>query len=605
MLDMKVAKNQHVFDYLQYYLTLAHAPHYAVLISGPWGVGKTYQVKRFLQNHVPKPEKLLYVSLYGLSTLDEIRDALFQSAYPLLTGKPAKIIGSLLTAGLKYVKVDTGGITAGDVIGFRADVYVFDDLERYEGNKSTALGYINQFVEHDGAKVIIIANDKEIKAGEDYERRKEKLVGKVLEVQSSFDEAFSAFVTLIDDTFTKELFEKNADEISSLYEQSKKDNLRILQQTMWDFERFCKSLTDEHRENPDAMLTLLRLFFVLSFEFKSNQISAEDLETGRGLSAMVRANLEKDKEPTPIVRAAGRYPNVDLNDSILSNSVFVNCLARGIVDPTEIQASLNTSRFFVNVADEAPWRTVWHWTERTEGEVIAAIEKVKEQFEDRAFTIEGEILHVLGLQLFLSDIGVLKSSRSQVVDDGKRYIDDLYKTKKLEATQSDDFSFRFDGYGGLGIQSADTPEYRELFNYLRDTSARAIRDTYPAKASELVQLMKTDVQMFYRRLCLTNSKDNIYYNTPLLASLDPEKFVESMLDLPPPEQHIVFMMFKSRYDHGHLDSDLLAERAWAESVKIELLEASEASGPITGGRIKMHIEHYMKTIPDAAATSET
>lgn len=600
---MSESNNQHLLDYLGYYLSLTHSPHYAVLISGPWGVGKTYQVKRFLRHHQPKPEKLLYVSLYGLSTLDEIRDALFQAAYPLLTGKPAKIIGSLLTAGLKYAKVDTGGISAGDIIGFKADVYIFDDLERYEGNKSTALGYINQFVEHDGAKVIIIANDKEIKAGEDYERRKEKLIGKVLEVQSSFDEAFSAFVALIDDKFAQELFKKSAEEISSLYEQSKKDNLRILQQTMWDFERFCKSLADEHRGNIDAMLTLLRLFFVLSFEFKSNQITAEDLVTGRGLSAMVQARIEKDKEPSPIMRIAGRYPNVDIHDTILSSSVLVNCLARGIVDATEIQASLNASSFFVNVADEAPWRTVWHWTERTESEVMAALDKVSEQFEQRAFAIEGEILHVLGLQLFLSDIGVIKSSKRQVVDDGKRYIDDLYKTKKVEAMQSDDYSLCFDGYGGLGIQSADTSEYRELFDYLRETGEKALRDTYPQKATELVQLMRTDVQLFYRRLCLTNSADNIYYNTPLLGSLDPEKFVQAVLYLSIAEQHIVFMMFKSRYDHGQLDNDLSGERAWAEAVKRKLLDTCESSGPITGKRIKMRVDHYMREIPDAAAAS--
>ena len=62
---------------------------------------------------------------------------MFQCAYPLLTGKPAKIAGSLLTAALKYVKFDTGAITAENVFGFSADVYVFDDLERYEGVKNT------------------------------------------------------------------------------------------------------------------------------------------------------------------------------------------------------------------------------------------------------------------------------------------------------------------------------------------------------------------------------------------------------------------------------------------------------------------------------------
>ncbi len=205
---MSESKNQHLLDYLGYYLSLTHSPRYAVLISGPWGGGKNLSGKTVSPTPSARTQKTPLRKLYGLSTLDEIRDALFQAAYPLLTGKPAKVFGSLLTAGLKYVKVDAGSISVGDVIGFSADVYVFDHLERYEGNKSTTLGYINQFVEHEGAKVIIIANDKEIKAGEDYERRKEKLIGKVLEVQSSFDEAFSAFVALIDDKFTQEFFKK-------------------------------------------------------------------------------------------------------------------------------------------------------------------------------------------------------------------------------------------------------------------------------------------------------------------------------------------------------------------------------------------------------------
>jgi len=41
--------NKHVWDYLEYYLRLGHAPGFAVLVSGPWGVGKTYLMKAFLK----------------------------------------------------------------------------------------------------------------------------------------------------------------------------------------------------------------------------------------------------------------------------------------------------------------------------------------------------------------------------------------------------------------------------------------------------------------------------------------------------------------------------------------------------------------------------
>jgi hypothetical protein len=37
--------NKHLYDYLSYYVALPHPPKYAVLINGPWGIGKTYIVE--------------------------------------------------------------------------------------------------------------------------------------------------------------------------------------------------------------------------------------------------------------------------------------------------------------------------------------------------------------------------------------------------------------------------------------------------------------------------------------------------------------------------------------------------------------------------------
>ena len=68
----RIDKNRHVRDYLAYYTALPYAPRHAVLINGPWGVGKTYLVKAFLQQHVGQNKKYIYISLYGLTTIDEI-----------------------------------------------------------------------------------------------------------------------------------------------------------------------------------------------------------------------------------------------------------------------------------------------------------------------------------------------------------------------------------------------------------------------------------------------------------------------------------------------------------------------------------------------------
>ena len=54
-----MAGKSHLQDYLEYYCSL-EVPQYAVLVTGDWGTGKTYQVRKIL----PK-DKAYYVSLFG------------------------------------------------------------------------------------------------------------------------------------------------------------------------------------------------------------------------------------------------------------------------------------------------------------------------------------------------------------------------------------------------------------------------------------------------------------------------------------------------------------------------------------------------------------
>ncbi|VDZ64918.1 Uncharacterised protein [Citrobacter freundii] len=53
-------------EYLNYYIQ-QNEPSYAVLITGDWGIGKTYQI----MNVLPK-EQVCYISLFGLSSTSEI-----------------------------------------------------------------------------------------------------------------------------------------------------------------------------------------------------------------------------------------------------------------------------------------------------------------------------------------------------------------------------------------------------------------------------------------------------------------------------------------------------------------------------------------------------
>jgi KAP family P-loop domain len=582
--------NKHVREYLSYYVSLPHSPQYAVMINGPWGIGKTFLIKEFLRRNVGNTLKHIYVSLYGLTTIDEINDALLQALYPVLNWRVSKIGARIGKTVLKHFGFESD-LTSADVLTISADLLVFDDLERCEASINKVLGYTNAFVEHDGCKVIIIANENEITQFVEYQKRREKLIGKTLEVQSSFDEALLHFLSLIDDADTKSLFQKNLVEICAIYKQSGLNNLRILQQTMWDFERFSHALTDVHRQNKEAMTILLQLLFALSFELKAGRINPGDLRSrmNRLTEALVR---DKGEKPSPLMTASQLYPEIDLDDSIISDEVLGDILVNGIIDEVAIRSCIDASRYFVIVAAEPAWRTVWHWFERTEDEFAVALNKMEQQFAAREFSLPGEILHVLGLRLFLSCIDLLKKSRAEVISEGKSYIDDLYATKRLAPlSASDEFSeVRFGGYGGLGIQDNDTAEYQELFAYLQQKRKQVSEESYPEQGLALLKEMESDPHLFFQRVCLTNSTDNWYYHIPILASIDPSAFVSSMLKSSPAHQRTIMMALRTRYEHGGLQGELAAEKAWLIVVRDKLWEHAWGLPPIGKYRLVANIK---------------
>ena len=337
------------------------------------------------------------------------------------------------------------------------------------------------------------------------------------------------------------------------------------------------------------------MFFALSFEVKSGRMGPEDLDSRMKqiiTGMMTRSN--KEAQPTSLQAAAKRYPDTHLDDSILSDELLTDILFRGVVNPTEIRESLDRSPYYVKPENEPAWRVLWHGIERSDDDFDRAFTEVERQFAAREFTVTGEILHVLGLRLWLSSIGVLKRERAEIVKEGKAYIDDLYRQKRLESTPLGDLrDVRFSGYGGLSIYEADTPEYRELFGYLMDSRKNADADRYPEQADELLRELQADRDLYFRRLCVTSSDDSIYYRIPILASIDPEVFVDLVLQQSPSRQGVILMAFKGRYEHGQLKGELAVEAPWLLEVRDKLLSAAACMSQLGKYRIDRFVQWYL------------
>ena len=108
-----------------------------------------------------------------------------------------------------------------------------------------------------------MANEAEISNTdkEDYLRRREKLIGKTLQVQSEFGKAFDYFASMIDGVSSKQFLVAQKNEILSLCIHFLKWTIfGYCSETMWDFERVFECLDTMHRNNHAAMTALLRLW---------------------------------------------------------------------------------------------------------------------------------------------------------------------------------------------------------------------------------------------------------------------------------------------------------------------------------------------------------
>src|ERR1700730_11793697 len=100
--------NKHAIDFLHNYTSPSSPFDYAVMITGPWGSGKTYLIKEFLdQRRKAGFTKDLYVSLYGMTSTRQIDDAFFRQLHPVLSSKGMKIAAEIAKGTLKTaLKVD-------------------------------------------------------------------------------------------------------------------------------------------------------------------------------------------------------------------------------------------------------------------------------------------------------------------------------------------------------------------------------------------------------------------------------------------------------------------------------------------------------------------
>ena len=207
----------HLEEYLKHYSSL-NAPGSAVLVTGAWGTGKTFQVKE----SIPEPDRI-YVSLYGIQSVEKIHAEVFAAAYPSKAKTRSffekfrdKDVGAAgFTVPLAFIPDVANAFLRNELKPEK--ILIFDDLERSSLNLKEVLGAINSYVEHKKFRVVVLAHDEDKLMGEKFRSVKEKTFGQTILIDPQIERASESFLSDVRNEEPREFIASHKAQIQDVF----------------------------------------------------------------------------------------------------------------------------------------------------------------------------------------------------------------------------------------------------------------------------------------------------------------------------------------------------------------------------------------------------
>ena len=596
-----------ILDYIR-----ADYTDYAIMINGEWGSGKTYFWNNKVRNKIEsmqlngKRYKTIYMSLYGISNLEEISKKIFIETTQLMDKNLKKYMNSkgqitipeyaktgLDMANLFGVTQNGDKLDYADFFSTDDKVLCFDDLERANVDVIDILGYINNFVEHDHIKTIIICNEKELstklkssnlemktfiatylldKEGDlvkktdkpmveriqdtieyvfdkanDYERIKEKLIGETFEYAPEFNYIINGILMRYEKypeliRFLRE----NTNLIISTFNKSGTRNLRILKHALNDFKKIFDMVNKAYpNTNHRVMQTMLIFTIAISFEIKAGKVTKDKF-----------ININSNEEYKAILVSSRVFmDNRQFYIKEFDNNYYYNFKAeyrffkfieiyirtrifdmRTFKDNMEVIINtIDTDKLpaYKRLLTEEYWKIT---DDQFDGVVEEILEDVK---EGRISPIE--IVKIFAYFSYFSKRNLINYDIRSV----KSVFLNGINIASLNATYCDNVEEQLDR---ISVNEVG-PEIDDVVKYFNEVNEKLKDKMYMEKAEEIFKYIPMKMEQFY------------------------DKFAKECMEVPIFKYYDVFQMFQRISCASNEDivtiKEMLAERAKKHKVKIE------------------------------------
>lgn len=614
-------KNSHIKSYIEYYLDLKSEPHFAIMLKGAWGTGKTWFVDEAIKDYTRNNEgfKYIKVSLYGMTSIKQIEDEMFRQLHPVLSNKfyvlGANVLKSVLKATVK-LDIDNSGDKETSINAKIPDInleefartpegfaLIFDDIERSSMNLKDLFGYINHFVEVNGYKAILITNEDEILASNDelfrneYKRFKEKLIGKTFNIESDFESACNKFMKEITHKTVRDTIKKDLKVISTIYIDAGYNNLRHVRQFFLDFDRICINLPPNYIENEEFLRVFSHQLMILSIEYRAGNLAWDDFLTIGQDSFISLSNHVKPETKYQKIRS--KHSILSLSETLLTGEQWRDVICDGKISSENIMNSLNSSKYFLT-RNSAPWEYLWGWYRLDEVTLYEKHSETKRYFSEGKLDGIGEILMISSILLNLIEQNLTEDDSAEIIEIGSRKILEYYENMSSYELMKERNNIRyndFSGYRGLGYLSAESDKFKYLIKIVQDIRLSCIDEALPDLAKQFIIQLQRGETTLLSELCVSNSNVLNIYQQDFLSLVEPNVFMDCYIKLNPEMMLKVNSRMKARYENELYRDLFSSEKNW-------LISLGELAENIIDGSdnkfIKYHADIFKKYVIESS-----
>lgn len=563
--------------FLDYYLDEASTGDRAVLVAGPWGGGKTHYIKAYMaardaRRHLAEPlrRRHLYASLYGVTSVSDIADRLFAAAYPALDAWPVKLLASAATragAGLtkgRWVSKDDGPALKKWLLNLKDAVLVFDDLERAAMPVDQVLGFINDYVEHQGVKCVLIANEDEIDNAESYGRRKEKLIGWTIRVNTSVAGVIQSFGAKLQSPEARAAIADAMPQLVESFSVAAGGNYRLMKDILHAFDRVLQHADSRLRGSSAALANFLPFAVASGLELRTGGLKPEDLP--RMAASTQELNVLKR-----------RHTAVDWTDPVIPIETWGALLLTGQLDLEAANRRIADHALVVGPASAPAWRRLWDWRafdNRTAFE--ATCEAVRAALDEETIVDPGVILHILGAGLDLESSGFSLFGSVSSIDRMILYAEALLAQRRLPDGRDLFEGFQFSSYDGLGFMFREDPRFIAFYDRL----AEMCREVFESHVATLAPQLLDDLTAGrWAKLTEADLDKGGFLETPVLHHFDVEAFADLVIQDAGSDRTLLTVMGMRYRGHEANGRPFEIERSWLMELKQAVMARAQRQAP--------------------------